>query len=309
MTNTYLFHMNHFKNLVNISKLIYHPLTKDHRLLAIANFIRWQIGSKLIKKKIIVPWIDDSKFVVGKGETGLTGNLYTGFMEFEDMVFLLHALQPSHKFVDIGANVGAYTILASKVIKANSIAFEPVPETANRLKDQIYLNRIENSVEVRNIGIGNENSLLYFTNNSDTTNKVNIKGEDVNTIQVEVKTLDSQVSSVDPLFLKIDVEGFEHNVIQGAQTILSSDNLIALIIELNGSGEEFGHTNEEIHQKLISHNLIPITYNPFTKTITQLDNYNKNAGNTIYVKDIEKISKLCKQAPLRTVHTANQIQI
>lgn len=41
----------------------------------------------MLKKKVIVSWVNDARFIAGKGETGLTGNLYAGFMEYEDMVF------------------------------------------------------------------------------------------------------------------------------------------------------------------------------------------------------------------------------
>lgn len=104
-----------------------HPLTKKNRFAAIVNFIRWQLGARLVGKKVVVPWVGDSRFIAEIGETGLTGNLYAGFMEYEEMIFLLHALQPNEVFVDVGANIGAYTILASKVVKSKSISFEPLP--------------------------------------------------------------------------------------------------------------------------------------------------------------------------------------
>ena len=95
------------KELYAITKFIFnHPLTKENRLKAIISLVRWQIGVSLLRRKVIVPWVEDSKFIVGKGETGLTGNLYTGLMEYEDMLFLLHALQPDETFIDVGANVG-----------------------------------------------------------------------------------------------------------------------------------------------------------------------------------------------------------
>lgn len=220
------------------------------------------------------------------------------------MVFLLHALQPAETFVDVGANVGAYTILASKVIKSRSIAFEPLPETADRLRDQIQINRIETVVDIRNMGIGDAKSTLSFTNNNDTINKVSLAGDVQNTIRVEVSTLDAECAADVRYFLKIDVEGFEYNVLQGAAKILSSDNVSALIIELNGSGDEFGHGNDEIHQKLLGFNFIPVAYEPQSRTLTRLDGYNRNGGNTIYVKDVDLIAGRCKSAPKRVVHTA-----
>jgi hypothetical protein len=57
----------------------------------------------------------------------LTGNLYAGLHEFSEMGFLLHLLRQNDLFVDVGANLGSYTVLASAVCQARNIAFEPVP--------------------------------------------------------------------------------------------------------------------------------------------------------------------------------------
>ena len=293
-----------------ITKLIaLHPLNANHKIQSLLNFMRWQVGIRILKRKVIVPWVGESKFITGIGETGLTGNIYVGLMEYEDMLFLLHALEPSETFVDVGANIGAYTILASKVVGANSIAFEPLPKTFNRLKDQIQINRIGPSVDLRNIGIGNAKGELFFTNNGDTINKVSLAGKVKNTTRVEVSTLDDELVAGLHYFLKIDVEGFEYNVIEGTSKILSTENISAIIIELNSSGVEFGHSNEEIHQKILSFNFIPISYNPISRRITKLGSYNKNRGNTIYIKDIYRVAERCKAAPKRIIHTAYGLEI
>lgn len=302
--------MKAIKQLYAIVKFIaHHPLNANHKLLALKNFFSWQISTRILKRKVIVPWVDDSVFITGLGETGLTGNLYAGFMEYEDMIFLLHALQPEEIFVDVGSNVGAFTILASKVVKSKSIAFEPLPETVDRLIDQIQINRIESAVDIRNMGVGDKQGSLFFTNNNDTINKVSLTGKTENTTMVRVSTLDNELDKNDHYFLKIDVEGFEYNVIEGAQELLSTNNVSAIIIELNGTGEEFGHHNEDIHKKLTNFGFISVSYEPQTRTLTRLDSYNRTRGNTIYVKDIALIAERCKSAPKRVVHTACGIKI
>jgi len=289
--------------------IVKHPLNSNHKIKALASFFRWQIGARLLNKKVIVPWVDESKFIVGLGEAALTGNLYAGFMEYEDMLFLLHALQPNETFVDVGANIGTYTILASKVVKARSISFEPLPETFERLKDQMRVNRIETMVDVRNMGVGDKKGALFFTNNNDSTNKVSLAGASKNTTKVDVVTIDDSLDADDQYFFKIDVEGFEYKVIEGAKSMLASKNSSAVIIELNGSGEEFGHGNEEIHKRLLELGFSPVTYEPLSRKLSKLNSFNKGGGNTIYVKDIELISARCKAAPKRVIHTAHGILI
>ena len=72
--------------------------------------------------------------------TGATGNIYAGLHEFNDMAFCLHLLRSGDLFVDVGANIGSYTVLASKVAGANSITLEPVPQTFERLKRNVNIN-------------------------------------------------------------------------------------------------------------------------------------------------------------------------
>ncbi len=69
---------------------------------------------------------------------------------------------------------------------------------------------------------------------------------------VKVSTLDKELDKKNQYFLKIDVEGFEYNVIEGASAVLSNNNVSAIIIELNGSGEELGHSNEDIHKNYLA---------------------------------------------------------
>lgn len=296
------------KNLLSIYRFVStHPLAAQRKIKTLRNIFCWQIGARLLRKKVVVPWVEESKFITGLGETGLTGNMYAGFMEYADMLFLLHALQPDETFVDVGANVGAYTILASGVVKSASIAFEPLPETADRLMDQIQINRMNDRVCIKNKGVGAKKETLYFTNNSDTINKVSLKGEADNTTQIEVVALDEELDLGKKYFFKIDVEGFEYNVLEGAQQILSAPDTSALIIELNGSGVEFGHDNEKIHQRILDFNFHPVSYEPVTRTLTRLQSYNRDGGNTIYVKDVMLMSARCQRAPKRSVHTAASI--
>jgi FkbM family methyltransferase len=299
-----------FKEFLSVSRYISaHPLTRNNKLKSLSRVARWQIGSRLLGKRVIVPWVDQSKFIVGVGETGLTGNLYAGFMEYQDMLFLLHALRPDEIFVDVGANIGAYTILASKVVGSRSVSFEPLPDTVQKLREQVHLNGIDNLVSIRNTGVSDKKGSLFFTNDADTVNKVSLSGASQNTTSVEVVTLDQELKSSSNYFFKIDVEGFEFNVLNGGDNVLSSPNTRALIIELNGSGEDFGHSDDEIHRKITSFGFEPFEYDPMARRLTKLPSFNRNGGNTIYIKDVEEMSRRCKEAPTRKVHTAGGLLI
>lgn len=178
MFNTYRFIANH-------------PLTRDYKINAFARWLRWQVGSRVIRWPVAVPFVNNTRLLVKSGMTGATGNIYAGLHEFKDMAFVLHFLRPGDLFVDIGANIGSYTILSSAT-GANAISFEPVPATFESFLDNIHLNRLENRVDARNQAVGRSHGTLRMTADQDTINQALCTGENYagNTIDVTMVTLD-----------------------------------------------------------------------------------------------------------------------
>lgn len=292
-----------------IKFIIEHPLNKSRKLRSIFRFLNWQIFSRFFIKKKVFKWIDESKLIAYPGETAITGNLYTGLLEINDMGFLLHFLHSSDVFVDVGSNSGAYTVLASKVIGAKSISIEPIKKSQNRIIEHLKINNIENLVDLHNCGIGKKEGELYFTNNKDSTNHVVLKNFDENQSLCKIKTLNSVLSQKKPYVLKIDTEGFEYNVIEGADKIFRRGDIIALIIELNGSGKLYGFSDKDIHNKLLSYGYTPIEYNPFLRIIKKNEMIKFNSGNVIYVKDIELTKNRCNTSIKRAIHAAHNIKL
>ena len=80
-----------------------HPLGKRHPFTALSRLVWWQLQSRLSPSKFIVkPFITPVKFYAKKGLTGITGNIYTGLHEFNEMAFLLHFLNTADVFFEIG---------------------------------------------------------------------------------------------------------------------------------------------------------------------------------------------------------------
>ena len=125
-----------------ISNILNHPFNRQHKLKAFQRFIKWQLASKILNYPVIVPFTDKTWLIIKKGMTGATGNYYCGLHDFEDMVFLMHFLRKEDLFIDVGANIGSYTILSSGHVGANTISVEPVPSTFKNLMNNIAINHI-----------------------------------------------------------------------------------------------------------------------------------------------------------------------
>lgn len=277
--------------------ILSHPLGKNHVLKALIRFLHWQIQSSLQPSKIIIkPFVAGTKFYACKGLTGVTGNIYTGLHEFNDMAFLLHFLTPQDVFFDIGANVGSYTILASGVCKAKTIAIEASANTAIITQKNIVLNKLQDKVTLVNAAAGAAIGTINFSKNEDTTNHVIIADEfqsdnleTVNVIKIDDLTIQNK-----PILIKIDVEGFETEVLKGMYETLKHESLKAIIIELNGSGERYDFKDADIHKLLIKNGFLPYNYNPFKRNLALLNTYGEH--NTIYCRDIDFIYNRIKYA-------------
>ncbi len=274
-----------------------HPLTRNAQFAAFARWLKWQVGCRLVPGPVVLPFVNDAQLIVQPGMTGATGNIYCGLHEFEDMALVLHALRPDDLFVDIGANVGSYTVLGGGAVGTRCISIEPIPSTFEWLRKNIAINDLNDRVQALNIGLGRENGMLYFTNGFDTMNHVvehDIATESV--IEVIVCTLDSVLDDAAPTLIKIDVEGFETEVMAGAERALSSPDLLAVIMELNGSGERYGFNENALHQQMIKRNFVTCSYHPFERKLKSLHGKRACSGNTLYVRDVEKLSERVQTA-------------
>ena len=86
-------------------------------------------------------------------------------------------------------------------------------------------------------------------------------------VKVDVSKLDDILDDKFPTVIKIDVEGYELQVLNGAKRILDNPSLIAVIIELNGVGKRYGVDDNEIHQLLLSKNFETFKYNPLKQQL------------------------------------------
>lgn len=178
--------------------------------------------------------------------TGATGNIYCGLHEFVDMAFVLHLLRPGDLFVDVGANVGSYTVLASAVCGAETIAIEPDPGTIVALKRNVEINGIGGRVSTVEAALGAQPGVAQFTVGLDTMNRMATVA-DTSVREVPVLRLDDVVGDRNPILLKLDVEGFETEVFAGARATLRKPSLVAietesrdpiLVSQLNAAGFE-----------------------------------------------------------------------
>ncbi len=260
-----------------------HPLSGKNPILGIYKYIYFNAIQTLYPKPRVYNWIENLKFYAQKGDAGIVGNIYYKLMDFEESMFLLNHLKAQDVFVDVGANLGHFSMLASGICKANVIAIEPIENTVEKLKRNLELNNLIDKVTVLNYGVGDKEAILNFTINNDVMNAVStIQTE--KTVKVQVKTLNELLKDINPAFIKIDVEGYEFHVIKGADNVLKNPLLKYLMVEFNNSGTKFNLKDEDVYNAILDYDFIPIKYNVERKEILQLKSYNTHKFNTLFIR-------------------------
>lgn len=169
-------------------------------------------------------------------------------------------------FYDIGANVGTYSLIASKLGKCDMIfAFEPVPGTFYELLSNLKLNQASN-ITACNICLSDTNSTSIFQLSSDLPGGAlhdginsNQAGNTTNFI-CPTLTIDNFIEINNyrkPNHLKIDVDGAELNILKGAVKTLAYEELKSIQIEI----DELSDSNIEINSILNSNGFIIDTKN------------------------------------------------
>jgi FkbM family methyltransferase len=175
------------------------------------------------------------------GDSRLCEMLYFDAFEPDTRSFIDVYLRPGDVFLDIGANVGLYTIAAARIVgPAGEVhAFEPCSRTFARLEENVRLNRLR-SVFCHQLALSNENAeaeLALAIDGYDAWNSLGkpYMGETGGSEKVRTVTLDSFVSDHSLTgritAIKIDVEGWEKHVLDGARQLFAAPDAPVLIIE------------------------------------------------------------------------------
>jgi len=163
---------------------------------------------------------------------------------------MLSKVKPNDIVWDIGANVGFYTKKFHKLIKINPrdkhlkkngcvVAFEPDPHAIKKLKKKFYNKKNILSLRYALSDINNNSSEFTDDPSSPTNQLVNINKKDFSnqkTIKVRVAKADTLIKKLNlltPNIIKIDVEGFEFEVLNGMKKILKQKTLREIFVEVH----------------------------------------------------------------------------
>lgn len=227
------------------------------KLFEYAEYIKkTNIGSiEILDDKVIITSRDYGvKMVCPMGEHRVAPIESLNFLDYEtiDSAMIMRLISPEDSVVDIGANMGWYSInIAKRFPKCKVYAFEPIPKTFSFLSENIKLNNV-NNIQAFQFGLSIEKQDLtfyFYPEGGVNASLANVSGrEDVELINCHVEKLDDFVvqNKLKVDFIKCDVEGAELFAFKGGLKTIQRDKPIVFTEMLRKWSAKFNYHPNEI---------------------------------------------------------------
>jgi FkbM family methyltransferase len=206
------------------------------------------VGIPLPDGKMLVQTLHNNILVVDPLDELITPQLIFYRQWEPDVTTLLcNSVNSDTVFVDVGANVGYFTCLVGSIIRSGSrgkiFSVEPNPECAALLRRNVYINWSMCEIEVHEKALSNFHGMAQLAVPTNRAGNASLSSDGTadaaSTFQVSVSTLDSLVPEEMKIdIIKIDVEGHELSVLDGAHEVISRSPDIKIIMEWSPSQME-----------------------------------------------------------------------
>lgn len=207
--------------------------------------------------------VGEHKMYVHTGGTGIIPDLLVlGSYERGTTRLFKETIGEGMVVVDIGANIGHFTLIAARLVgnKGRVFAFEPEPHNFDLLVKNLELNRYSNVIPVpKAVSNRNGRARLYL-------DKINWGEHSLSkqcpthfngvSVEVEIQTLDDFLKDYDGKvdFIKIDAQGAELAIIQGMTNVIKNNRDLKMVVEFWPEGlRHFGSSPEELLNALVSY--------------------------------------------------------
>lgn len=236
-----------------------HPANEGHRVQALALAFTGRARMALSSDHATVVQRDGIAFKVQAGQPGINRVLYAWPPERNEMLAWQRILQPGTLFVDVGAEAGLYSLWASH-LGCRVIAFEPSSDVWELLGQNIALNGFD--VQTERAAVGATDGMATFTRGKGPMNRL-ISG-DGSELGVATSLEDVPIRSLDSVFpserlggMKVDVEGFERDVLAGMERILAEQRVDCIQLEWNSMSQSaLGEDRQACRDILVGHGYV-----------------------------------------------------
>jgi FkbM family methyltransferase len=228
--------------------------------------------------------------------------LFNKYIDYEEFIFLSRFLREDDVFFDIGANLGYYSIWVSKFIDTGKmVLFEPDEENFERLKLNCALNI--GNFELNRLVVSDSSGLLKFSRKKDVLNHIVSDSihlaDDSDYCEIQSVSIDAycKLNNIEKInYMKIDVEGFELDVLKGCEVMMKTGKIDVIQFELEEDNalRNSGYLINDVLDKIESCGFILCKYDVQFNKLVEIS-YSYSRDNYLMVMDINKINQLIQK--------------
>jgi FkbM family methyltransferase len=209
--------------------------------------VDFQFRGRVLRKRTLARLGAKSVIWADLHRTSASRVIYANPPDYPEMLTWKNILRQDDLFIDIGSNVGIYSIWAAE-LGAEVIALEPAEDTFALLEENVALNGY--TIRTIRAAAGAEQGVARFTSGRDCVNRLDPAGG----AEVTMLPIDSIIGNRMVAGMKIDVEGFEIDVLRGCQRALSEHRVRLIQLEWNSTSmQAVGSDRRPVAELLASH--------------------------------------------------------
>ena len=219
--------MTIFTKVVDVLDFVWtHPANQGQRARAVFRAVVYQFRARFLHQRTQTRLGDRSRLWVDLHRGAAIRAVYGNPPDYEEMLVWRASLGPGDLFLDVGANIGGYSVWAGE-LGAEVISFEPAEDTYSILVDNVALNGYP--IRALQAAAGERCGIAKFTTGLDGLNRLDPEGA----TETKVVTIDSLIGTRVVAGMKVDVEGFEIEVLRGCVEALQHHRIKLIQLEWN----------------------------------------------------------------------------
>ncbi len=260
-----------------LARFAAHDSSVGNRARALGRFTFRQLHKRIVRRPLLVDW-EGLRLEVPVDAKAAAAAYYLGRYESWELDFLERFLRPGDTALDVGANVGIYSMFIGKLVAPGGrvFAFEPDPLNFARLEANLRRNRMD-WVRPRRAAVGPVDGTARFLDGRDCVGRLSESDEG---IEVPVVALDGL--ALRPLYAKVDVEGFEDGVLRGATRMMESG--FPLVWQLEMLAATAAGKQQSILETLAAYGYRPFAFS-WREGLVPVDPCARSSQNFLAIRD------------------------
>jgi FkbM family methyltransferase len=237
-----------------IRETLSHPGNQGRALSAVGRYLWWQLGKRTWMPYYDLPFHGLRLRCYPDSHSASAALYFSGLPDYPEMRFMQRYLRRGDVFLDVGANIGVYSLLAASLVgdEGSVHAFEPNERTYARLIENKALNQCH-QLHCHRLALAGDNQPRAMTDSGDDCTASFAFSSASASAAVDCVALDEFLRDTTFAMAKFDIEGAEPIALGGSRAHLNRGNPPVLQLEMDGYSRRFGVSTDQLMAQLMDH--------------------------------------------------------